>query len=173
MGKTIASGFKKLGRAMKFQYLKLLRSPGGARKVATGFAIGFGIEFLVISTAMLIYVFFYPLVRIARGSFPAALVGHVVAKLTFLPIPLLVTGKWLGDLMLPFPVNMPLWLPDWLSGFLNLQLKTIVGMTLISVALGVLTYPLAYYLYEANRKRREARIASRKFLLVQKSDSSS
>lgn len=33
---------------LKFQYYKLLRSPEGAKKVSLGFAIGFGLEMLVI-----------------------------------------------------------------------------------------------------------------------------
>ncbi|MFC4770178.1 DUF2062 domain-containing protein [Effusibacillus consociatus] len=166
MSKSKALTMKRLGRSMKYQYVKLLRSPGGAKKVAMGFAIGFGLEFMVISTAMLVYIIFYPLVRVARGSMPAAIIGHVIGKLTFLPIPMLGLGKCLGDLILPFHIHMPAWLPGWLEGFLNVQLKTLIGMTLISTALGILTYPIVYYLYEANRKRRAEKLA-RKLLQVQ------
>ncbi|WP_018130888.1 DUF2062 domain-containing protein [Effusibacillus pohliae] len=171
MANPKASVIKRVGRAIKLQYLKLLRSPGGARKVATGFAIGFGIEFMVICTAMLVYIVFYPLVRAARGSMPAALIGHVIAKMTLLPIPMLGVGLWIGKHLLPFRIHMPHWMPYWLAYFLNHQLKTIVGMTLISVVMGALTYPVAYYLYELNRKRRAAKLANRKYMRVQNNGS--
>ncbi|GAX91740.1 DUF2062 domain-containing protein [Effusibacillus lacus] len=161
MAKLKTEGLKRFGRAIKYQYVKLLRSPEGARKVALGFAIGFGIEFLVISTMGVIYPIFILLVWITRSSVTSAAIGHVIAKLTFLPIPLLIVGKWLGGLLLPFAVRMPDWMPDWLDGFLELQLKTILGMTLISIALGALSYPVAYCLYEANRKRRDEKLSKK------------
>ncbi|MEH7302659.1 DUF2062 domain-containing protein, partial [Neobacillus drentensis] len=80
---------QRLGRAFKYNFIKLLRSPGGARKVSLGFAIGFGMEMVVLSSASLIYILFLPVVRLAKGSLPAAIIGNVVGKLTFLPVLLL------------------------------------------------------------------------------------
>lgn len=173
-----ASRVKRLGRAMKYQYLKLLRSSGGARKVAMGFAIGFGIEFLVIATAGVIYPFFILLVWLTRSSVTSAAIGHVIAKLTFLPIPLLMVGKWLGRLILPRSVAaqishwLPHWMPHWMHGFLEFQLKTVIGMALISFVFGVITYPIVYYLYEANRKRRAERQSKKRALRAEQNGSS-
>lgn len=93
----------RLTRAIKLNFLKLLRAPGGAHKVSTGFAIGFGLELIVISTASLIYLVFYPIVRLSGGSMPAAIVGNVVGKLTFLPIILMPLAKQIGSWIFAFP----------------------------------------------------------------------
>src|SRR3954470_910674 len=94
--------FHRLGRAFKLNFIKLLRSPGGAKKVSLGFAIGFGLEMVVLSTASLIYIVFLPIVRIARGSLPAAIIGNVIGKLSFLPVILLPFAKTIGKLIYPF-----------------------------------------------------------------------
>src|SRR4051794_4376026 len=95
--------FQRIGRAFKLNFLKLLRSPGGAKKVSLGFAIGFGLEMVVLSTASLIYIVFLPMVRIARGSLPAAIIGNVIGKLSFLPVLLLPLAKKIGKLV--YPIN--------------------------------------------------------------------
>ncbi len=85
--------FQRIGRAFKLNFIKLLRSPGGAKKVSLGFALGFGLEMLVISTASLIYILFVPIVRLAKGSLPASIIGNVIGKLTLLPVILLPFAK--------------------------------------------------------------------------------
>lgn len=91
----------RLGRALKLNFVKLLRAPGGAHKVSIGFALGFGLELIVISTASLIYLAFYPIIRLSGGSLPAAIVGNVIGKLTFLPILLMPLAKQIGSWILP------------------------------------------------------------------------
>jgi uncharacterized protein (DUF2062 family) len=139
---------KRFVRMMKLQYIKLLRSPGGARKVATGFAIGFGMEMLVLYTASVIYLFLIPAVRITRGSLPAAIIGNLICKLTFLPVLLLPMAIKLGRVLAPFrPPGMPK------SVFYYLH--TLLGMSVFAVVLGALSFFPVYYLYEARRKHRE------------------
>lgn len=92
-------------RILKFQYYKLLRSPEGAKKVSLGFAIGFGLEMLVIYTASLVYLIFYPIVRLAKGSFPAAVIGNIIGKISFLPVVLFPLAYALGKMIYPFHVQ--------------------------------------------------------------------
>lgn len=146
---------KQFPRIMKLQYLKLLRSPGGARKVAVGFAIGFGLEMLVISTASTIYLLFYPIVRLAQGSLPAAIIGNIIGKLTMLPIVLMPVAPVIGSYIFPYR-------PHHLPGSLFLYIKTLLGMSLFAVGLGILAFFPAYYLYHINRKRRAKKREKRK-----------
>ncbi len=53
---------QRIRRQFKLNFIKLFRSPGGAKKVSRGFAIGFGLEMIVLSSASLVYVLFVPLV---------------------------------------------------------------------------------------------------------------
>ncbi|MCZ2992177.1 DUF2062 domain-containing protein, partial [Acinetobacter baumannii] len=82
----------------------MLRSPQGAKKVSLGFAIGFGLEMLVIYTSSLVYVIFYPIVRLAKGSFPAAVIGNIIGKISFLPVFLFPLAYALGKMIYPFHV---------------------------------------------------------------------
>lgn len=152
-----------LTRMMKLQYLKLLRSPGGARKVAVGFAVGFGLEMLVITTASTIYLLFYPIVRLAQASLSAAVIGNIVGKLTFLPVVLLPVAPLIGKYLFPFrPLHVPM--------SLYVYLKTLLGMSVFAAILGLLSFFPAYYLYEVNRKHRDAKREKRKHLQSQNSN---
>ncbi|MFX3649427.1 MAG: DUF2062 domain-containing protein [Paenibacillus sp.] len=171
----------RLTRAMKLNFLKLLRAPGGAHKISTGFAIGFGLELIVISTASLIYLVFYPIVRLSGGSMPAAIVGNVIGKLTFLPIILMPLAKQIGSWILPAHsmgqglVNesafMELFRGNWsaVSELLLGGLDILAGMSVFGVILGVISYFVVkfFYIRSLNRryerrleKRRQADIAS-------------
>lgn len=81
--KKTYSFFQRMWRILKFQYYKLLRSPEGAKKVSLGFAIGFGLEMLVIYTASLVYVIFYPIVRLARDLFLLRLLAILLGRFRF------------------------------------------------------------------------------------------
>ncbi|WP_339241946.1 DUF2062 domain-containing protein [Paenibacillus sp. FSL R5-0517] len=171
----------RLTRAMKLNFLKLLRAPGGAHKVSTGFAIGFGLELIVISTASLIYLIFYPIVRLSGGSMPAAIVGNVIGKLTFLPIILMPLAKQIGSWILPAhsmgqglvheSAFMELFRGNWsaVSELLLGGLDILAGMSVFGVILGVISYFVVkfFYVRALNRryerrleKRRQADIAS-------------
>ncbi|WKB35362.1 DUF2062 domain-containing protein [Terrilactibacillus sp. S3-3] len=92
---------QKMQRHFRFNMIKLFRSPGGARKVSLGFAIGFGLEMLMIPTAYLAYILLIPIVKLARASLPASIIGNVIGKFTFLPVILLPFAKELGNVIYP------------------------------------------------------------------------
>lgn len=173
--KSKANRFARLTRALKLNFLKLLRAPGGAHKVSTGFAIGFGLELIVISTASLIYLVFYPIVRLSGGSLPAAIVGNVIGKLTFLPILLMPLAKQIGSWILPAhsmgqgPVHesafMELFRGNWsaLSELLLGGLDILAGMSVFGVILGFISYFVVKFFYvRALRRRHERRLEKRR-----------
>ncbi|MBM7652868.1 DUF2062 domain-containing protein [Neobacillus cucumis] len=164
--------FQRLGRAFKLNFLKLLRSPGGAKKVSLGFAIGFGLEMLVISSASLIYILFVPIVRLAKGSLPASIIGNVIGKLTLLPVLLLPFARKLGKLILPMKVKLGdngsfsfnrLLHGDFhsLVSLIHGGVHALIGMTIFGIILGVISYFIVHYFYEKERinrlKRRRTR----------------
>jgi uncharacterized protein (DUF2062 family) len=172
---------QRIGRAFKLNFIKLLRSPGGAKKVSLGFAIGFGLEMVVLSSASLIYIVFLPIVRIAKGSLPAAIIGNVIGKLSFLPVLLLPLAKKMGKIIYPFngqlghqtPFSVELLLQGDFGGFVSLLhggVHVLIGMTIFGVILGVISYFLVHYFYEKEKEKRLTRIrdkqASRKNTLV-------
>lgn len=167
--------FQRIGRVFKLNFLKLLRSPGGAKKVSLGFAIGFGIEMLVISTASLIYILFVPIVRIARGSFPAAIIGNVIGKLSFLPVILLPVAKKIGKMLFPMKVNVghstPFSFQKLLHGdfhgliyILHSGVHVLIGMTIMGIVLGISSYFIVHYFYEREKIKRLAKNRNRKAL---------
>jgi uncharacterized protein (DUF2062 family) len=173
--KSKNSRFARLIRALKLNFLKLLRAPGGAHKVSTGFALGFGLELIVISTASLVYLVFYPIVRLSGGSLPAAIVGNVVGKLTFLPIILMPLAKQIGSWILPAhsmgqglvheSAFMELFRGNWsaLSELLLGGLDILAGMSVFGVILGVISYFVVKFFYvRALNRRFERRLEKRK-----------
>lgn len=164
--KKTYSFFQRIWRMLKFHYYKLLRSPEGAKTVSRGFAIGFALEMLVIYTASLIYLIFYPIVRIARGSFPAAVIGNIIGKVSFLPVFLFPFAYAIGKMLYPFEIKVmhhkAFTISDLFSRNIFILLKSLlqsevyvlIGMTILGVLFGVISYFIVYYLYEKNRKLR-------------------
>jgi uncharacterized protein (DUF2062 family) len=141
---------RKVGRSMKLQYFKLLRSPGGARKVATGFAIGFGLEMILPITAYIAYLLLPPLVAVTRSSFAASIIGNIIAKCTFLPILLLPIAHRLGRRIFHLSHHA---IGAGMHSF-SAYLATLLGVTILAILLGGLSFIPVYFLYESNRKRR-------------------
>jgi uncharacterized protein (DUF2062 family) len=161
--------FQRIQRTFRFNFIKLFRSPEGARKVSMGFAIGFGLEMVVISSAALIYILFLPIVRLAKGSLPAAIIGNVIGKLTFLPVILLPFAKKIGKIIFPIKVKVGhstnfsfqnLMHGDFrgLISVLHGGVHVLIGMTVFGIILGVISYFLVYYFYEKEKNKRLARI---------------
>lgn len=157
--------FQRISRTFKLNFLKLLRSPGGAKKVALGFAIGFGLEMLVISTASLIYILFIPIVRISKGSFPAAIIGNVIGKLSFLPVILLPFAKKIGKMIFPMQVKINHAVPfsfynlmhgDFrgLISLLHGGIHILIGMTILGTVLGLISYFVVHHLYEREKAKK-------------------
>jgi uncharacterized protein (DUF2062 family) len=161
--------FQKIGRAFRLNFLKLLRSPGGAKKVSLGFAIGFGLEMLVISTASLIYILFIPIVRLFKGSIPAAIIGNVIGKLTFLPVILLPFAKKIGKMVFPMKVkishNVPFSFQNLMHGdfrgltsLLHGGIHIIIGMIILGTVLGAISYFVVHYFYDKEKEKRLKRV---------------
>ncbi len=157
--------FQRLGRAFKFNFLKLLRSPEGAKKVSLGFAIGFGLEMLVISTASLIYILFVPIVKLAKGSLPASIIGNVIGKLSLLPVILLPFARTLGRIIFPMKVragHQPAFsFKRFIHGDFHAMIGVIhggfhalIGMTIFGIVLSIFSYFIVHYFYEKERSNR-------------------
>lgn len=158
--------FQQIPRAIRYNYMKLLRSPEGGKKVSLGFAIGFGLEMVVLPTASLIYLLFYPIVRLSGGSLPAAIIGNVIGKLSFLPIILLPFSKKIGELVYPTRykdkvVHFHQTYQELLHGNFGIVgdifrggLHILIGQSIFGLILGVIAYFVIYYLYERSRERR-------------------
>jgi uncharacterized protein (DUF2062 family) len=157
--------FTRIQRSFRLYLLKLFRTPGGARHVSLGFAIGFGLEMIVIPTASLAYLLFYPIVRLCRASLPAAAIGNIIGKLTFLPVLLMPLARHLGQWIYPVDTGkMDLKLvsfKDILRGnfqplwhFLETALHVLIGMSVFGAVLGFVSYFVVYHLYEKQRQAR-------------------
>jgi uncharacterized protein (DUF2062 family) len=138
-----------------------MRSPGGARMVATGFSIGLAIEFITLITFGIAFFILFPLVKIFRGSLASAFVGFVFGKLV-LPLcaPLgyeigralfhfHIHGFPFQDVVrMHFPgVHIQIVLEKWLTMFL--------GMLLLGIIAGLVMYYPVYFLYSTFHKRRQ------------------
>jgi uncharacterized protein (DUF2062 family) len=163
---------QRIKRSYKLNFIKLFRSPGGAKKVSLGFALGFGLEMLVISSASLIYLIFIPIVRIARGSLPAAIIGNVIGKITFLPVILLPFAKQLGKIVFPFKININNHVPFSFSNLIHGDLRglidvlhggvhLLIGMSIFGILLGIISYFFVYYFYEKEKTKRLTRIKNK------------
>ncbi|WP_138495133.1 DUF2062 domain-containing protein [Paenibacillus pinistramenti] len=169
-------------RAFKLNFLRLFRTPGGVKKISLGFSIGFGLEMIVISTACLVYLIFYPVVKMAGGSIPAAIIGNVVGKLTFLPIILMPFAKKLGEWIYPsssgsatvkeasildiFQGNF-----EAVKAILHGGLHILIGMTIFGILSAFISYYVIQFFHNRNHKRRQAK-RRRKRMLVSETVSS-
>ncbi|UOF88882.1 DUF2062 domain-containing protein [Fodinisporobacter ferrooxydans] len=145
---------KRIRRNAKLQYWKLMRSPGGGKIVASGFSIGFGLEMILPITLYTAYILMIPLIR-NRNLLSASIIGNIFAKITFFPILFIPFGHSLGKfLIFPFLKHLAhhtIW-HKIVSYF-----ATIIGLSFCGVLLGLMCYPIVYFLYERNRQRRFAR----------------
>lgn len=165
--------FQRFGRAFRYNFIKLFRSPGGAKKVSMGFAIGFGLEMLVISSASLIYILFVPIVRLAKGSFPAAIIGNVIGKISFLPVILLPFARKIGKMIYPMKIklghhNTPFSFQNMIHGdfgglinVLHGGIHLLIGMTVIGIILGTCSYFIVHYFYEKEKIKRLTKIRAK------------
>ena len=151
---------RKLGwkRFLKLKYLLLLRSPGGAKMVAKGFAIGLAVEFITLLTMGAAFLLIFPLIRLFKGSLPSAMIGFVFGKL-ILPLCLPV-GAFLGHEL--FRIQTKIVLPY--IGNLGGYLSSLLGMLTFGVVVGAISYYPVYKAYtkfqDSRREKRKLRIAA-------------
>jgi hypothetical protein len=119
----------------------------GAAKVARGFAVGFGLEIILPYTVYLGYLLLYPLIILFRTTLPPVLIGNVICKVTFLPLFLIPLGN---KLSLYIPISKPHFMPQLIFKYL----KTLLGLSICAVVIGLLAYVVIFVLYETNRKYR-------------------
>jgi uncharacterized protein (DUF2062 family) len=163
--------FQRIGRNFRLNFIKLFRSPGGAKKVSLGFAIGFGLEMVVLSSGSLVYIIFVPAVRLANGSLPAAIIGNVIGKITFLPVILLPFAKKLGKIVYPLKVkaghstfSFSSLLDGDFSGLVSLVhggVHVLIGMSIFGVILGIISYFIIHYFYEKEKNKRLNKLRDR------------
>lgn len=162
-------------RAFKLNILRLFRAPGGVKKISLGFSIGFGLEMMVISSACLVYLIFYPVVKMSGGSIPAAIIGNVIGKLTFLPIILMPFAKKIGELIYPVHTRggtikegsiMDIFQGDFsaVRGIVHGGLHILIGMTVFGILSAVISYYVIQFLHNRNTRRRLASRKKRKTL---------
>ncbi|MDB4867895.1 MAG: group-specific protein [Cohnella sp.] len=119
----------------------------GAAKVARGFAVGFGLEIILPYTVYLGYLLLYPLIILFRTTLPPVLIGNVICKVTLLPLILIPLGN---KLSLYIPISKPNFMPKLIFKYL----KTLLGLSICAVVIGLLAYVVMFVLYEMNRKYR-------------------
>ncbi|WP_314592197.1 DUF2062 domain-containing protein [Paenibacillus terrigena] len=142
------SPIKYVARKFKFHYIKLMRSPGGTRKVSRGFAVGFGLEIILPFTLYTGYIFLIPLVYLFRTSLTTALIGNVICKITFLPLVLVPLGHWIGR-------HIPFRRPDFMPVAIYKYIKTLIGLSITAVIVGSVAYLIIFYLLEKNKSRKK------------------
>lgn len=146
--------FRRLKRSSRFQYWKLLRTPGGGKTIAGGFAFGFALEMILPITAYTAYVLMLPILRY-RNLFSTAIIGNAVAKVTLLPLLLIPIGIRFGHHLF-FPLlqhvaHHTIW--HRVLGYVS----TVIGLSIFAVGIGFVAYGIVYFLYSQHKNRRLAR----------------
>ncbi|WP_211246743.1 DUF2062 domain-containing protein [Cohnella pontilimi] len=144
-------------RWIRYKYTLLMRTKGGASRVAMGFAIGIAVEMFTLPTFGFAFLLIFPLVYVLKGNLPAALIGFVFGKIIYIPMAFL--NAMVGGWILPhhFTLHIP-FLYDWVNRVLSASLKLIVGGMINGTILGALLYfPIKISLEKYQEKRREKR----------------
>ena len=90
---------------LKFQYYKLLRSPEGAKESIVRFCNWFWFRNVGYIYGIARICNILSIVRLVKGSFPAAVIGNIIGKISFLPVVLFPLAYALGKMIYPFHVQ--------------------------------------------------------------------
>lgn len=144
---------------MKYQLLKLLRSPAGAKQVATGFAIGFGLEMLLPYTLYIGYILMAPFIFLKpfRGLLPPVVVGNVIGKVSLLPALLVPLAIKVSHQVFAKPRHV-----TRIHEMLMTYQRTLLVLSGFGVVLGIVSYYLVYFMYQSFRKKRMNRRKERR-----------
>lgn len=155
--------WRNLFRKLKYQYLQLLRSKGAPSIIARSFSLGIFIEFITLPTLGAAFLLLYPLIRLARGSFAASLIGFIMGKFV-LPVFFVINmsvGNFIVGKKFDQPhVNEHLHHHSLLSAVQFVKEKGItlfVGSLVNGTITAILCYVLVFYGLQFYRKRKEAR----------------
>lgn len=140
------SPIKYVARKIRLHYLKLMRSPGSTRMISRGFAVGFGLEIILPFTLYIGYILLFPLVYLFRTSLTTALIGNVLCKITFLPLVLVPLGHKIGRLL-------PFTRPEFMPNVVYRYIKTLIGLSITAVFIGLVAYFCIFYLLRNRPKR--------------------
>jgi len=172
--------YTRLGRKMRLDYLRILRTKGAPSQVARGVGYGIFVELIFFPTLGLAFFLMYPLNKFGKGHMGASLAGFVFAKLfAFLTIPpsFILGSKILG-------------LPDYKEEFLDGEtmkplgdiwgvvkklfsdgdlLKALAGWTTGATVFGLVIGLIGFFIARVGlRKYQTRRQARREELLAQK-----
>ena len=179
-GQSRHSWHTRLGRKMRLDYLRILRTKGAPSQVARGVGYGIFVELIFFPTLGLAFFLMYPLNKFGKGHMGASLAGFVFAKLfAFLTIPpsFILGSKILG-------------LPNYKDKFLDGEtmrplgeiwgvvkklfsdgdlLKALAGWTTGAAVFGMVIGLIGFFIARAGlRKYQARRQARREGLLAQK-----
>ena len=73
--------YTRIGRKMRLDYLRILRTKGAPSQVACGVGYGIFVELIFFPTLGLAFFLMYPLNKFGKGHMGAAFAGFVFAKL--------------------------------------------------------------------------------------------
>lgn len=151
--------WRNLGRRLKFEYLKLIRSNGAASKIALSFALGMFIEFITLPTVGLAFLLLYPLVRLCKGLFSVSLIGFALGKL-LVPVFLVLNYK-VGSFLLQSKQAMLHTVKG--QSFFSLESLSQNGLVFLSgsafngLLVATVCYGLVYLVLAMYRKQKEVR----------------
>tara|TARA_Y100001934_G_scaffold187417_1_gene221108 strand:+ start:1728 stop:2303 length:576 start_codon:yes stop_codon:yes gene_type:complete len=172
--------YTRLGRKMRLDYLRILRTKGAPSQVARGVGYGIFVELIFFPTLGLAFFLMYPLNKFGKGHMGASLAGFVFAKLfAFLTIPpsFILGSKILGlpnyknyfldgETMKPLGEIWGVVKELFSSGEL---LKALAGWTTGAAVFGVVIGLIGFFIARVGlRKYQMRRQARREELLAQK-----
>jgi uncharacterized protein (DUF2062 family) len=152
---------KNFFRWLKYKYFQLLRTPGGPKIVARGFAIGIMVEFITLPTGGLAFFLIFPLTWMMRASLAGTLIGYVFGKILYLPFSPL--SYLIGDEIIPHNIEQSIphgferffaLLPELLQTAIVSNVYLLAGGMVVGLGLGFLSYFLILMLLRARASRR-------------------
>lgn len=173
--------YTRIGRKVRLDYLRILRTQGAPSQVARGVGYGIFVELIFFPTLGLAFFLMYPLNKLGKGHMGAAVAGFVFAKLfAFLTIPpsFILGSKILGlrkdyksffmdgEKMKPLGKTWEVVKELAASGDL---LKALAGWTTGAAVFGAVIGLLGFFMARAGlRKYQARRKARREQLLAEK-----
>lgn len=173
--------YTRIGRKVRLDYLRILRTQGAPSQVARGVGYGIFVELIFFPTLGLAFFLMYPLNKLGKGHMGAAVAGFVFAKLfAFLTIPpsFILGSKILGlrkdyksffmdgEKMKPLGKTWEVVKELAASGDL---LKALAGWTAGAAVFGAVIGLLGFFMARAGlRKYQARRKARREQLLAEK-----
>ncbi|USG67277.1 DUF2062 domain-containing protein [Brevibacillus ruminantium] len=156
--------WKKIYRKMKYEYYKLIRMKGAPSYVARGFSVGIFVEFITLPTFGLAFLLLFPLVKLFRCSFPAALIAFVIGKMV-LPV-FMVLNYRLGYSIIGRPLKEHLEhnnesVGGWLVWMKEKGLAYFTGSAVMGLVVAIGSYFLVFAALQLYRRKRAKRTPKR------------